>query len=207
MIHYVSYMDETGHADDPALHFAGMAGFVAPTGAWEVFEEHWRDTLNNAGLHDPFHMKDFAHSKGQFDSWKDDKQKRELLLGRLLRIIVETGAEPIGAIVSINDFNTLTTSQQASFLDPYYIAFQKCTRGAAASAVFEPPEEKVTMVYAYNEEFGTQGHGGVNIGGRTEQLCLTMKEKVTDITPRMGSYMSATPAERLPLQAADVFAY
>ena len=30
MINYVSYMDETGHADDSALHFAGMAGFIAP---------------------------------------------------------------------------------------------------------------------------------------------------------------------------------
>jgi hypothetical protein len=32
----------------PALHLAGMAGFVAPAGAWEVFEEQWLDTLDKA---------------------------------------------------------------------------------------------------------------------------------------------------------------
>jgi hypothetical protein len=207
MINYVSYMDETGHSDDPALHFAGMAGFVAPAGAWEVFEDQWRDTMRNAGLSEPFHMKEFAHSEGQFKTWKGKKEKRELLFGRLLNIIAETKAEPIGTVVSINDFKTLTTSQQESFLDPYYIAFQKCTRGAAASAVFDPPEEKVAMVYAYNEEFGTKESSGVNIGGRAEQLWHAMKKQVTDIGPRMGTYASASPIDVLPLQAADLFAY
>lgn len=62
MLSLTSYMDETGHADDPTLHFAGMAGFVATAGAWQVFEDRWNDLLNKASLHDPFHMKDFAHS-------------------------------------------------------------------------------------------------------------------------------------------------
>jgi hypothetical protein len=207
MIHYISYMDETGHPDDPALHFAGMAGFVAPAGAWEVFEDQWRDVLHNAGLSDPFHMKDFAHSKGQFKSWKGQKEKRELFFGRLLSIIKETKADPVGTIISIDDFRSLTLEQQSSFLDPYYVAFQKCTRGAAASAVFDPPEEKVAMVYAYNEEFGTQEHVGVNMGGRAEQLWHSMRVLVTDIGPRMGSYASASPADIVPLQAADLFAY
>ena len=207
MINYISYMDETGHVDDPALHFAGMAGFVAPAGAWGVFEEQWSDVLRNAGLSEPFHMKDFAHSEGQFRSWKGQKGKRELLFGRLLSIIADTKAEPVGTIVSINDFKTLTDSQQDSFLDPYYIAFQKCVRGAAASAVFDPPEEKVAMVFAYNEEYGTQQHTGVNMGGRAEQLWHAMKVGVADIGPRMGSYASASPVDVLSLQAADLFAY
>src|SRR6202044_1216983 len=100
-------------------------------------------------------------------------------------IIAETKAEPVGTIVSIDAFKTLTRDQQSSFLDPYYIAFQSCTRGAAASAVFDPPQEKVAMVYAYNEEFGTEEHSGVNMGGRAEQLWHAMKAQVTDIGPRM----------------------
>ena len=194
MINYISYMDETGHVDDPALHFAGMAGFVAPAGAWGVFEEQWSDVLRNAGLSEPFHMKDFAHSEGQFRSWKGQKGKRELLFGRLLSIIADTKAEPVGTIVSINDFKTLTDSQQDSFLDPYYIAFQKCVRGAAASAVFDPPEEKVAMVFAYNEEYGTQQHTGVNMGGRAEQLWHAMKVGVADIGPRMALTLLPAPS-------------
>lgn len=197
MLSLTSYMDETGRSDDPTLHFAGMAGFVAPLGAWQVFESHRKDLLSQAGLYEPFHMKDFAHSEGQFKPWKGKEELRRIFFGRLIEIIKATRADPVGAIVSIDDFKTLTESQQSSFLDPYYLAFQKCTRGAAASAVFEPPEEKVTMVYAFQSEFGR----------RAEELWHAMKASVVDIGPKMGSYASRTPAEMCPLQAADVFAY
>ena len=75
------YFDETGHADDPVLHFAGMAGFVAPYGAWVNFEAEWKDTLKNALLPEPSHMKDFAHSTGQFKGWKGKEEKRRMLFG------------------------------------------------------------------------------------------------------------------------------
>jgi len=189
-------MDETGHADDPTLQFAGMAGFVATKGAWHVFENHWNDLLSKAGLHDPFHMKDFAHSKGQFESWKGREDLRRPFFARLLEIIKETKGDPVGAIVSIDDFRTLTQAQQSSFLDPYYLAFQKCTRGAASSAVFEAPEEKVSMCFAFQSEFGK----------RSEALWNAMRDNVPDIGPRMGTYFSSTPRETCQLQAADLFA-
>lgn len=37
-----AYFDESGHSDDPALHFAGMAGFVAPLIAWEIIGKLWK---------------------------------------------------------------------------------------------------------------------------------------------------------------------
>jgi hypothetical protein len=198
MLSLTSFMDETGHADDPTLHFAGMAGFVAPVGVWEVFQERWIDLLEKAGLHEPFHMRDFAHSEGQFKAWKGDEERRRIFLRRLLEIVTETKADPVGAIVSINDFKTLTPSQQSSFGDdPYYIAFQKCVRGAASSAVFERHEEKVAMVFAFQSEFS----------GRAEKLWYAMKNSGLDLSPRMGSYASNTPSEICQLQAADLFAY
>jgi len=194
-------MDETGHGDDPKLHFAGMAGFVAPLGHWTIFEERWKGALKNAGLVEPFHMREFAHSTGQFESWKGKEELRQLFLGYLLKTIQETQADPVGAIVSINDFHNLTSSQQSSFGgDPYYIAFQKCTRGAASSALFEAKEEQVAMVFAFQSEFK----------GRAEQLWYAMKKspKVESIiAERMGSYASSTPAKMCQLQAADLFAY
>lgn len=63
-LNLTSYMDETGHSDDPNLDYVGMAGFVAPSGSWEVFDAGWKDLMHNAGLREPFHMKDFAHSRG-----------------------------------------------------------------------------------------------------------------------------------------------
>jgi hypothetical protein len=199
-----AYFDETGHAADPQLSFAGMAGFVAPSAAWTSFESQWKDTLKNAQLSEPFHMKDFAHSIGQFKSWKGNEDKRRLLLRRLIEIIRETNATPIGAAVSLRDFESLTEAQQSMYRGPYYICFQTCTRGAAIEAVFEDPAERVAMVYAFNGEYGTNKDGGA------EQLWQAIKKHVTldcDLNSRMGSYTSSTPAELCPLQAADLFAY
>lgn len=114
-----------------------------------------------------------------------------------MEIIIETKADPVGLIVSIDDFKTLTQAQQSSFLDPYYLAFQKCTRGAASSAVFEAPEEKVSMCFAFQSEFGT----------RAEELWNAIRDNVPVIGPRMGRYFSSTPRQTCQLQAADLFAY
>ena len=128
----------------------------------------------------------------------DGKRRRRIFFGRLLEIIKETKADPVGAIVSINDFKSLTPSQQSSFLDPYYLAFQKCTRGAAANAVLEASEERVDMVFAFQSEFGA----------RAQALWQAMKaSNIAHISARMGSYVSSTPNETCQLQAADLFAY
>jgi len=193
-------MDETGHPDDPNLEYVGMAGFVASAGAWEVFADGWHNLMRNAGLREPFHMVDFAHSIGQFASWKKDEALRRAFLSRAVQLIVETQATPIGAIVSMSAFRSLTEKQQSTFLDPYYIAFQHCTRGAAIEAMFEEADEKVAMVYSYQSEYGTDTRG------RAEQLWYAMK-KHYEHGNRMGAYASGIPGEKCALQAADLFAY
>src|SRR5262249_44707852 len=139
---------------DSTLTFVGMAGFVAPSGAWERFDDEWRYTLKNAGVLEPFHMNEFAPGVEQFLTWKSDTKRRELLLGRLLELIEETHASPVGAIVHTPDFETLTQEQRSAFREPYFFVFQHCTRGAALEAVFEPPSEVVETVYALNDEYG-----------------------------------------------------
>jgi len=194
------YFDESGHSQDPACRYVGMAGFVAPAENWEIFERDWTNLLDNAALREPFHMRDFAHSFGQFESWKDKENERRMLFGRLVQIIQATQAVPIGAAVSLDDFATLTPEQQLGFKDPYYLAFQRCTRGASTEGLFLRPEERVNMVYAFNSEFGTER-------GLAEQLFHFVKSGYPDAGWRLGTYTSATPNELCPLQAADLFVY
>lgn len=200
VVNRVSYMDETGHADDPSINYVGMGGFVAPAGNWEVLSAEWQTTLNNAGLKQPFHMKEFAHSVKQFASWKGNETDRKRLYGQLIKHIRDAKPMPVGAIVSLRDYASLTDAQQKSFRDPYYLAFQTATRGAALEAFAEPDGETVAMVYSYNGEYGT------NNGGGAEQLWHHMK-RIWEHGNLMGSYASSTPEELCPLQAADVFAY
>jgi len=207
-----SYMDEAGHCDDPTRHYVGMAGFVAPAVMWEDFDVAWKAILNDFGLKEPFHMKDFAHFHGQFEvGWKGDenKAKRDKLFGALMAAIKETEATPVGAIISVEDFNGLTKCQRDSFRGPYFIAFQFVTRGAALEGAFGLEPEKVAMVYAYNQEYGTISSPepySVDQSGRAESLWHAMKE-TTDWGKWMGAYASSTPTEISALQAADIFAY
>lgn len=200
LVNRISYMDETGHPDDPACNYVGVAGFVAPAGVWEVFAERWQTALNNACLKEPFHMKEFAHFAGQFSGWSEPD--RRLLFGTLVGYIRETRARPIAAIVSLRDYESLTPQQQSHFADPYYVAFQTATRGATLEATGYVPDETepVAMVYSYNGEYGT------NNGGKAEQMWYMVKQS-WNRGNLMGSYTSSTPEDHCELQAADVFAY
>ena len=132
-----------------------------------------------------------------------------MLYGALVRLIVKSRATPVGVIIRLEDFRSLTADQQSHFKDPYYLAFQICTRGAAVQAGGLYPPEKVSMVYAYNKEFGTvppQETYSVNQAGRAEQLWHIMKDS-TDYGSWMGAYSSSTPSETVQLQAADLLAY
>ena len=113
--HFIFYADESGHADDPTLYYAGMAGFVAPAGAWEIFEDEWNQLLKFAQISE-LHMKHFVHSEGEFSKWKNKETERIAFLGRALEIIRNTHATPIGAVVSLMDFETLTETQKKIIL-------------------------------------------------------------------------------------------
>lgn len=201
-------MDESGHSASPTLHFAGMAGFVAPSDAWQKVGATWQDVLDIFHVK-TFHAKEFAHSAGEFKEWKGKETKRRLFYYGLVSTLAESGAVPVGGIVSLEDFRSLTEAQQSNFKDPYYIAFQNCTRGAAVQAAFLDPPEKVAMVYAYNQEFGAlppQETYSVDQAGDAEKLWHTIKS-VTDFGNWMGGYGSSTPKDTVQLQAADLFAY
>ena len=200
-----AYLDESGHVNDPNLNFVGMAGFVAPANNWGTFAPKWHSILEEAGFQEPFHMKEFAHSRGQFAKFKGNELLRRSFFGKLLSAIKRTRATPVGGIVSIDAFRTLTQSQQVSFVDPYYVVFQICTRYAALKA---DADERVDMVYSQNAEFGTVSNTTRpgNEPGRGKRQWSEMKNDQR-YKCRLRSYSAASPKDLPELQAADLFAY
>jgi hypothetical protein len=201
----VSYMDETGHFNDPASKYVGMAGFAAPAEIWEPFGKLWNLTITRDPfrLTRPFHMREFAHRRGEFKGWSEEK--RQALYGRLIEMILLIKPVPIGAIVSIDDFKTLTTEQQSDLKSPYHLAFQTCTRGAAILGLV--PAE-IRMVYSENIEYGAveRPHAKSKQIGDADLLWRSIKE-LTIFGQWMESCSFSTPIETIPLQAADLFAY
>jgi len=203
---YVSYMDEAGHFNDPNCKYVGMAGFVAPEEFWEPFGKLWNNILRSEpfNLTQPFHTKDFAGKRGEFVGWSEEK--RQNLYGQLIEAILLIQPIPIATLISIDDFKSLSDHQQVSFKGPYHLCFQTCTRGAAIMGMDGP---KTRMIFAQNLEYGaiqSEPNADDQQLGNAELLWHSIK-RLTDFGVGMESCSFKTPAEAIPLQAADLFAY
>lgn len=206
----IAYMDESGHCADPKCRFVGMGGLVAEESAWKQFSGEWSDALAKAGIKQAFHMKEFAHSFGPYRGWTEARRRE--LFGALVRAIVNTKAIATGCVVSLDDFNGAPPELQQFHKDPYHMAFQMATKGAALTALpkaYPYVPETVAMVYAYQSEYGAtevKDPADERQAGSAQRLWLAMKQ-LTDIGQWMGSYAAALPEDSYPLQAADLFAY
>jgi hypothetical protein len=226
MLGLAAYFDESGHSEDPACRFVGIGGMCAPAAAWDEFEGKWQAVLDDQCGSVPFHMNKFAAQEEPFNGW--DETRRKKLLGSLVKVIKETGAQVFGSVVSLDAYDVLRQGipQAEKFLgDPYHLCFQDVTRAAALSVIghgLEPSlrsiedwiefenNERVAMVYARQKEYGTisspAGTPQQNMG-RAESLWYAIKDTNPHFGKWMGSYASAIPDELNFLQAADLFAY
>jgi hypothetical protein len=211
MLMLTAYVDESGHSADPLARFVGLGGLVAPVSRWEKFTDDWQSALDEFIDGKEFHMRQYicVSGVGPYVGW--DKARRQAFMARLVAAIVESEAQPVAAIVSLDARAALHQIHQDYFGDPYFTAFQQVTRGLSLAALprgfpFEP--ETVSMVYAYQSEFGaiTTGAALPHNQGRAESLWHAIKQQ-TDFGQWMGGYSSDTPKNMLPLQAADLFAY
>lgn len=224
MLGLAAYFDESGHSVDPACRFVGMGGLIAPESAWTSFDERWRGILDDQNDGECFHMNVFSANTGKYASWGKERRKR--LLGDLVGAIVDSGAKPFGAVVSLDGYKRICDifPGVGSILhDPYYICFQDVSSAAAISVIsyagnvstveeiiqFEQTE-KVAMVYARQNEFGAisspEGVRRENMG-RAESLWYELRDRNPQIGKWMGSYSSGEPEQLSFLQAADLFSY
>lgn len=220
-----SYCDEFGHPDDPNKKYMGIAGLLAWSDHWKTFTDEWEECLRVEHIPRPFHMSDFVHHSEKFSAMRwENQDERNRVLGLLLRIIERVDVIPIGAAVSLKDYNGLTPEQQSKCRSPYYLAFQAVTSnmGFAAASIdlslgIKRAEEdmkreevglpitdlneylapsSVSMVYAKLRGFT----------GPAEELWNTIKS-LNMFGRWMSSYTRGEPIDYPPLQAADIWAY
>ncbi len=188
-----AYLDESGHSKD--TNFVGISGIVAAMDKWEIFEEKWQAVLTEYGL-DYCHMSEFAHSVGQFDGWDKDESKRRRFLAQIVNIIDETEGKIFSSVVDNVEFKKRGESLQMA-VDPYYLCFQDCLKAIAINGTFEPPNEKVAMVFECQTEFAA----------KALKLWQTMKKRKDEVYQRIGAFSMDDGVRLLPLQAADFIAY
>jgi hypothetical protein len=209
MLFLTAYFDESGDSEDPNAHFMGMAGFVAPAEIWKQVEREWDAVVSDRefALTEYFHMKDFAHGRGQFKGW--EKSRKDRLHKALIDILVKAEVIPVGAIVHLESFNGLTEQQRGSFKSAYTLSAQECIGLAAIKAMILMNSEKVSMVFAHQKTYGAlEARGPENLeqAGDLENLFYAVKRFLPHGSA-IGSYGSSSPSESIPLQAADMLAW
>lgn len=171
-----------------------LAGFVAPDETWTTFDTSWNAALAKHGA--PYlHTTDLTNFKRVYKTWTP--VQRDALMTDLVEAIHATGRiAALGAIMSVDDYNSLSSHDKTRLRDPFFPLFQEVMRGAALDTHFQPPDVKVKMVYSQQDEFGPLAM----------QLWKMMQATI-DFKGRMGSLDFADMRTVPGLQAADLLAF
>lgn len=104
MAMFTVYFDVSGHPDGTDV--LSVAGFIANAGQWKRFEKKWKKVLADFGV-SSLHMKDFAHSNGEFKSWKGNENRRRAFLSALICVIKERVRHSFAASVYLPDYRAI----------------------------------------------------------------------------------------------------
>jgi hypothetical protein len=188
-----AYLDESGHSSD--TDFFSIGGIVATSEKWEVFQQKWEAALLEDGI-DRFHMREFAHSVGNYKKWEKNELERRRFLAKMFSIIEETDGRIFGAVVNLRAYRLLADYLKPA-VDPYLMCFQHCIRAAGILTMFHEPVGKVAVICEEQGEFG----------GHASRCWLAMKDEKAEAYERMGSFIMEKKKNAAPLQAADFVAY
>jgi hypothetical protein len=99
---FTIYLDASGHPD--STDALSVAGFIAPTEQWIRIERGWKKVLDKYGVSE-LHMKLFAHSRGEYSSWKGESRKRAAFLTELIGVIQPRVRHSFSCSVWMEDYN------------------------------------------------------------------------------------------------------
>lgn len=100
---FYAYFDDSGtRGDSDSLT---VAGFIASVEQWDAFRSEWEGAMKDFGV-SHLHMKDFAHSTGEFSGWETQEHKRREFLNRLVSIIGRRVRHSFSATILLEDYES-----------------------------------------------------------------------------------------------------
>jgi hypothetical protein len=178
-----------------------VAGFISSAKHWEDFSGKWLARLKDDGL-SYMHMNEFAHSTVQFaNGWKDNRKRREALLGDLMSIIKSHTYRKFGIVVTNDTFRATITSetQKDWHLNAYSLAGRGCAKQVNEWAMEERYGSPIELVFEKGDQGAGKLHHRLVEDGYQAPV---FKPKKDELTPE-GVLIPAF----VPLQAADFLAY
>jgi len=121
---FSAYFDESGTKADTVA--VVVAGFIAPTDQWIEFERDWKTILSSFGV-SSLHMRNFAHSTGEYEAWKGDEKRRRDFLSRLIATIKIRVHHSFAIAVLMDDYRKVDSRYKLhEVISPYTIAARTC---------------------------------------------------------------------------------
>jgi len=184
---FTAYYDDSGTANDTLA--VVVAGFVATDEQWTHFDRNWSDSLRQFGI-SHFHMREFAHSVGEFARFKQDKEERECFLRQLLSHIKLRVTHTVAHAVLMNDYRKVNKIYALDYaFPPYALAGRTCVARLNLWAEKRGiPKEQIRHIFEDGSAGKTELYESVL---RDHQIKVTFKKK----------------DEAIALQSADLFAY
>ena len=184
-----AYFDESGHPSDPNAHGFAVGGCVARVESWKTFNQEWSGVLREFNLQ-WFHMRDFAHRRGPFIGWSEDR--RRALLAQLIGLMTRYIEDFVGTAQRFP-----SDRPRPDLESLYYAHYRTCILHAAPFH----RREQVQFMFARHAEISPQAftdyHG----------LLLRVVSDDERWRGRLGAVIVGDPREYPPLQAADLVAY
>jgi len=190
------YLDESySHSPKPLVYT--IAGFVSHDWRWRRFEAEWDKALTAAGL-DYFHMAEFAHRKGIYESWTE--KKRQKFLRNLQYIIHSNTIIDFANSVVVADYDELITPDiRYGFGEPHVFATIACLKDIAVWVQNSHLGEKDRISYVFEQ--GT-------VHDKTLRVIFERyMNSEQEIYYRLGGWDFRDKKEVTPLQSADMLAY
>jgi hypothetical protein len=183
---FTAYFDASGHPNN--TDSLVVAGLVSPVQQWIKFDKSWQRVLDEYGV-SSLHMKDFAHSRGEFASWKNDDLKRSSFLKSLIAVLKRSASYSFASGVDMPAYKTQRVVDVDSRLSPYAIGGLTVINNALLwSESLSIPRTDLGFVF----EDGDKGKGNL----------LDLASMKFKISP------SFEPKDRhMAFQAADLLAY
>lgn len=152
---FTAYFDDSGSPDDGSALV--VAGYVSSIDQWLRFEREWNEILADVSVK-RFHMKDFAHSRGEFEHLKGKESKRRRLIEQLVGTIRVRVRKSFSCVVILKDFRDVDGKYQLrEYLgNPYSFCGRHCAARVRLWAQhYDYPESQIRYVF----EQGAKGKG------------------------------------------------
>jgi hypothetical protein len=145
LVMFTAFFDASGHEDDTGSLV--VAGFIAPVHQWHKFDKEWRRVLDGYDVK-ALHMKNFAHSRGEFTSWKGEGEKRKSFLASLIAVIRSRACFSFASgvdVKALKDFQERSRGDEvySRFSSPYALGGISCIVQACEWAIDQrlPPRD------------------------------------------------------------------